>query len=213
MSGPPEREAGTRELVPVVYEELRRVARRYFANQRPDFTLHPTELVNEACLHLLKHGREQWDSPAQFRAVAIRKIWQVIIDHLKRRHAAKRGGVRRPAPERPDDTATEAAKAAPAAPANPFTGTRRRQRLPLEVVQVEWHDRRVELLDLAEALEDLGEYHARLREVVMLHWFGGLPYAEVADVLGVSRSTTEKDFRFALAWLNRRLHEAPTDAE
>ena len=205
-----DKRASTEELVPLVYQELREVARRYFLNQHPGFTLRPTELVNEACLHLLRRSPGPWNSPEHFRAIATRKIWQVIIDHLKRRHADKRGGGRRRRP------VADAASAAPEV--QPGSGSRespvaheRWRRIPLESIQIEWRDRQVELLDLADALEDLAEQHARLSEVVMLHWFGGLKYVDVARLLGVSASTVEKDFRYALAWLNRRLDGADRD--
>jgi len=206
--------AATEELVPIVYEELRELARRYFRNQRPDFTLQPTELVNEACLHLLKHSPGPWDSPEHFRAIATHKIWQVVVDHLKKRYAQKRGGQRRRTAD--VDAASDAdAASTDGSPGPDVTtkeaGPKRWQRVPLESIRIEWHDRQVELLDLADALHDLADQHARLNEVVMLHWFGGLKYADVARLLGVSPSTVEKDFRYALAWMSRRLGGEGTD--
>lgn len=191
--------AATEELVPLVYEELRQVAHRYFRSQGPGFTLRPTEVVDEACLHLIQHSRVEWESSEHFRAIATRKIWQVIVDHLKKRYARKRGGVSLAAATAPEEPTAKAPPDAAAA------GERQWQRVPLEGVTVEWHDRAVDVLDLAEALDGLAAESTRLKEVVMLHWFGGLKYAEVARCLGVSSSTVEKDFRYALAWLNRRL--------
>ena len=132
----------------------------------------------------------------------------MVVDHLRRRHAAKRGGARGRA--RPADTTGAGEQ-----PGGPSAVDSRDawRRVPLESVCVEWHDRRLELLDLADALEELTQEHARLGEVVMLHWFGGLKYADVADLLGVSPSTVEKDFRYALAWLNRRLDGARGDGD
>lgn len=202
-----EKPAGTDELVPIVYQELRELARRYFRGQRPGFTLRPTDLVNEACLHLLQHSPGPWDSPEHFRAIATRKIWQVVVDHLKRRNADKRGGGHRRPDRRQDEPAGDTDEKTPAA----FRTSPRWQRVSLESIGIEWHDRQVELLDLAEALEDLAQQHTRLNDVVMLHWFGGLKYADVARLLGVSTSTVEKDFRYALAWLNRRLEGADSD--
>lgn len=202
--------AATEEMVPLVYQELREVARRYFLAQRPGFTLHPTELVNEACLHLLQHSPGPWNDAEHFRAIATRKIWQVVVDHLRRRQATKRGGrgnrpTARPGTERAreDPSETERRKAA-----SPNVNW---QRIPLGAIRVEWHDRQVELIDLAEALEELAGQHARLHEVVVLHWFAGLKYADVARLLNVSRRTVEYDFRYALAWLHRRLEKGDGD--
>ncbi len=185
----------TDALVPLVYDELRDIARSFFRKQPASFTLHPTDIVDEACLHLLRHSKVQWESAEHFRAIATKKIWQVIVDHLRTRHAQKRGGV----PATPD-TSTDAG-AVPSGVAQP----KRKRRVPLDGVNVAWRDRTVDVLDLAEALEDLGTESRRLREVVMLHWFGGLKYAEIAKLYALSESTIEKDFHYALAWLNRRL--------
>jgi RNA polymerase sigma factor (sigma-70 family) len=202
-----DKRASTEELVPLVYQELREAARRYFLSQRPGFTLRPTELVNEACLHLLVHSPGPWNSAEHFRAIATRKIWQVVVDHLRRRRAAKRGGSRGPSEplNTPDAAADDQSGAA-----HPESAW---QRIPLESIRVEWRERQIELLDLADALEELSRQHARLGEVVMLHWFGGLKYADVAGLLGISASTVEKDFRYALAWLNRRLDGARHDGD
>ena len=108
--------------------------------------------------------------------------------------------------EVPSDGAASAEGDGPATAAD--GGPRRWQRVPLDSIRIEWHDRQVELIDLADALHDLAARHTRLNEVVMLHWFGGLKYADVARLLGVSASTVEKDFRYALAWLSRRLEGA-----
>ncbi len=204
MSERKDKPTATEQMVPLVYQELRAVARRYFQAQRPGFTLHPTELVNEACLHLLQHAPGPWDDAEHFRAIATRKIWQVIVDHLRQRQAAKRGGkgkqrLTRPGVGRADVEPSET-DAREASSQEVIW-----QRIPLEAIRVEWHDRQVELIDLAEALEALAKHHTRLYEVVVLHWFAGIRHADVARLLDVSQSTIEKDFRYALAWLNRRL--------
>lgn len=187
-------------LVEIVYDELREIAGAFFRRQPAGFTLRPTELVNEACLHLIRHANVKWESPDHFRAIATKKIWQVVVDHLKRRGAQKRGG------RMPRGGASRTAQ-----PQSTGSGERREPasapwtRVPLESVAVEWADRTVDLLDLAEALEGLASESGRLYDVVMLHWFGGMKHADVALCLGVSPSTVEKDFRYALAWLSRRL--------
>lgn len=194
------------DLTPVLYDELRRIARVYFRNLRPGFTLCPTELVNEACLHLLQHAKGGWAGPEHFRAIATRKIWQVVVDHLRHRTAAKRGGT--PAQSTAGDTTSKLDQPSVSDVAHLIDAGEdesQRQRQPLESIRVEWRDTTVDVLDLADALDDLAAQSPRLRECVMLHWFGGLKYAEVGRALSVSASTAEKDFHFALAWLSRRL--------
>ena len=201
-----EQRANMEALLPLVYDELRRVAQHYFRNQPAGFTLRPTEMVNEACLHLMQHSQIEWQSAEHFRAIAARKIWQVVVDHLKKRHAQKRGGARRPGSSTTSRLGDEPTKGRGGR--KPARGW---QRVPLDSIAVEWRDGAVDLLDLAEALEELGAESRRLSDVVTLHWFGGLTYAEVAGCLGVSASTVEKDFRYALAWLSRKLEGAGGD--
>lgn len=191
--------AAMEDLVPLVYDELRQVAEHYFRKQPPGFTLRPTEMVNEACLHLIQHSRVEWQDAEHFRAIATKKIWQVVVDHLKKRHAQKRGGQRRESAGGTEDPLHE--------PERGGSGGAWR-RVSLEAVAVEWRERVVDLLDLADALDALAAESRRLCDVVMLHWFGGLKYADVARFLGVSTSTVEKDYRYALAWLNRKLEGA-----
>lgn len=188
----------TEELIPLVYEELRKVARGYARRQPAGFTLRPTEMVHEACIQLIKHGRAEWRNTEEFRAIAACKIWQVIVDHLRRRGSKKRGGSGRTPP----------ADAGAGVSSEDHVETERWQRIPLESIGVDWQDRVVDLVDLADAMEALGESSTRLRDIVTLRWFGGLTHAEVAHQLKVSVSTVEKEYRYALAWLSRRLDEA-----
>jgi RNA polymerase sigma factor (TIGR02999 family) len=80
------------ELMPVVYEELRALARRYFRDERPDHTLQPTALVHEAYLRLVDQTRVDWQGQAHFRAIAARAMRRVLIDHARRKKRVKRGG-------------------------------------------------------------------------------------------------------------------------
>jgi RNA polymerase sigma factor (sigma-70 family) len=182
------------ELLEHVYQDLRAVAEQYFRRQPAGFTLSPTEIVHEAFLHVAHHSPADWTSTGHFRAIAICKMWQVVVDHLRRRQAQKRNGCRPPIPT-DGDAGTQVQRAVSSVG----------KRCSLDDVTVEWHDRTVDLIDLANALAELGEESSRLRDVVTLHWFGRMTHAEVAAELGVSTSTSEKDFRYALAWLNRRL--------
>jgi RNA polymerase sigma factor (TIGR02999 family) len=79
-------------LVPIVHDELRRLAARRLARERPGHTLQPTALVNEAFMRLLRTDGVRWQSRAHFFGVAARLMRQILVDHVRVRYAAKRGG-------------------------------------------------------------------------------------------------------------------------
>jgi RNA polymerase sigma factor (TIGR02999 family) len=80
------------ELMPLVYEELRRLAGRYLRRERPGHTLQPTALVNEAYLKLIDQSHVEWQNRAQFFGLAARLMRNILVDHARNRGAAKRGG-------------------------------------------------------------------------------------------------------------------------
>lgn len=82
-------------LMPLVYDELRRLAAAHLAHERPDHTLQPTALANEAYLKLVDQTRAQWKDRAHFLAVAAQAIRRILIDHARRHRAAKRDGGKR----------------------------------------------------------------------------------------------------------------------
>ncbi len=79
-------------LVPIVYQELRRVAQRCLIGQRSDHTLQPTALVHEAYLRLVRADSFDWQNRVHFFAVAATMMRQILVDHARRRAAKKRGG-------------------------------------------------------------------------------------------------------------------------
>lgn len=81
-------------LIPVVHDELRRIAHAYLASERPDHTLRTTALVNEAYLRLVNISRVQWQDRAQFFAAAAGSMRRILVDYARRYHATKRGGGR-----------------------------------------------------------------------------------------------------------------------
>jgi RNA polymerase sigma factor (TIGR02999 family) len=85
-----DREAGDK-LIPLVYEELRRQAARYLTRERPDHTLRPTAVVNEAYLRLAQQRRVVWHDRAQFFAVAATVMRRLLVDYARQHHASKRG--------------------------------------------------------------------------------------------------------------------------
>jgi RNA polymerase sigma-70 factor (ECF subfamily) len=80
------------KLIPVVYDELRRQAARYLRGERPGHTLQTTALIHEAYLRLIKQHNVEWKDRAHFYAIAARLMRQILVDHARKRQAAKRGG-------------------------------------------------------------------------------------------------------------------------
>ena len=80
------------KLVPLVYRELRRLARHYMNNERPDHTLQTTALVSEAYLRLVHYQKMHWENRAHFLAVAAQAMRRILVDHARAHHYAKRGG-------------------------------------------------------------------------------------------------------------------------
>jgi RNA polymerase sigma factor (TIGR02999 family) len=80
------------KLVPLVYQELRVLAQRYMRRERPDHTLRPTALVNEAYLRLIDVNRIQWQNRAHFLAFAAQTMRRILVEFARNRHRQKRGG-------------------------------------------------------------------------------------------------------------------------
>ena len=170
------------ELLPLVYEELRSLARRLVTRLRPGQTLQPTVLVHEAYLRLLG-GEESrtgnWQGRRHFFAAAARAMRHIAIDAIRRKSRIRHGGGR----EHLSST-EDVVLVAP--------------------ISNDVDDSMMLALDGAlDALErDVG---ARAVEVVMLRYFVGMTVPEVAFALGVTSRTVDRDWRFARAWLHDRL--------
>lgn len=85
-------EGALQQLMPIVHEELRRLARRQMAGERPGHTLQPTALVNEAYLRLVDLKQMQWQDRAHFFAMAARLMRRILVDFARSRRYQKRGG-------------------------------------------------------------------------------------------------------------------------
>ena len=165
-------------LVPLVYDELRRVARRYLRGEAPGHTLQTTALVHEAYLRLVK-AEIPFQDRVHFFAVAANTMRRILVDHARAGRSAKRGG-----------GAT---------------------RLPLETALQRPAAPETDLVEIDDALRRLEREDERKGRVVELHFFGGLGYEEIAELLGISPSTVRWDMRIAKAWLRREL-AGPRDA-
>lgn len=80
------------QLLPLVYDELRRLARRYLSHERVNHTLEPTALVHEAYLRMVNQTMVSWQNRAQFFGLAATLMRNILVDHARRRQADKRGG-------------------------------------------------------------------------------------------------------------------------
>jgi RNA polymerase sigma factor (TIGR02999 family) len=162
------------QLLPLVYEQLRRIAARQMVGERAGHTLSPTALVHEAWMRLSgEHGLEPADR-RQFFAIAARRMRQVLVDHARRRGAGKRGG------GQDAEALTLSALAGDA-------------------------DVGIDTLALDQALEQLEALDERKVRVVELRYFGGLDMADIAELLGISRATAQRDWEVARSFLFQAL--------
>lgn len=160
-------------LLPIVYGELRRLARRYMAAERRNHTLQHTALVHEAYLELV-HMDVGWNDRAHFFAVAARAMRRILVDHARTRKRDKRGG----------DAVHVGLE---------------------EAVEQPAPDATLDLVVLDDALGRLATVDARKSEMIEMRYFGGLTQQELAEVLGVSIATVNRDLSWAKDWLKSDL--------
>ena len=85
-------QAALEKLMPLVYDELRRLASNYLRRERATHTLQPTALVNEAYLKLVDQRNAKWQNRAQFFGISAQLMRRILVDHARQHQAAKRGG-------------------------------------------------------------------------------------------------------------------------
>lgn len=162
-------------LLPLVYEELRRLAGAYLASERRDHTLQATALVHEAFLRLVGSENARWESRAHFYRVAAMAMRRVLVNHARDRARLKRGG-----------------------------GEGRRVSLDgLEDADLPMTPE--DLLALDEALDRLAEIDERKMQIVQLRYFGGFTVEQVAQILEISPAQVKRDWTTARAFLRREL--------
>lgn len=167
------------ELMPAVYAELHRIARRHLSKERHDHTLQPTALVNEVYLKMFDASNPNFSDRAHFMAIASRIMRSILVDYARARGAVKRGGHEK-------RIALETYLATPAK-------------------QVE---ALVSLLDLDQAIAALAVENPAPAQVIEMRYFGGMTAEETAEVVGRSVNIVQHELRFAHAWLRRRLERA-----
>ncbi len=167
--------AVAKDLLPLVYEELRKLAAARLASENPGHTLQPTALVHEAYIRLVDvDTATQWDSRAHFFAAAATAMRRILVDHARRKASQRAGGGLQ---QREIDSLNE--------PAIPVVND--------------------EVLALNEALQELAHQDRRKASLVELRCFAGLTNVKAAECLGISTATAERDWAYARAWLHRRM--------
>jgi len=171
------------QLLPLVYDELRKLAAQRLASEKRGQTLQATALVHEAYLRLVQSGdasaprAQRWDTRCHFFAAAAEAMRRILIEKARRKRRLKRGG--------------------------------QLKRIDLEHVELTLDGPSDDLIALDEALAKLALEHPEKAELVKLRYFAGLTVNEAAKLLGISTSTADRHWTYARAWLFREL--TPTE--
>src|SRR5262245_40071023 len=183
-------------LLPLVYDELRKLAAAKMAHEQPGHTLEATALVHEAYVRLLAPGARNQESGASncdlapgprplapsynsrghFFAAAAEAMRRILVESARRKHRLKRGG---------DLERQEMIEDAIAAP-----------------------ETDIDLIELDAALDNLAAKDSRKAELVKLRYFAGLTIEQAAEALGISTTTADRDWAYARAWLFREIQGA-----
>ena len=163
------------EIMPLVYGELRRQARRYLRRERANHTLQSTALVHEAYIRLVGQRDVTWQNRAHFFGIAAEMMRRILVNYALRAACEKRGG--------------EAVTVA----------------IDGGALQIADRATDVNLIELDDALDRLADLDRRQAKVVELKYFGGLSIEETAEVLGVSNATVKREWNMARAWLRAEL--------
>ncbi|MEQ1903020.1 MAG: sigma-70 family RNA polymerase sigma factor [Pirellulaceae bacterium] len=165
------------QLLTLVYDELRRLAAKKIANEKPGQTLQPTALVHEAYLRLVggSNAETTWNNRNSFFSAAAEAMRRILIDRARHKGRVKHGGAVHRIDLATDDLA------------GPLSNER--------------------LLDVDEALTRLEKEHPDKAQIVKLRFFAGMTNAEAAAVAGVSPATAQRHWTFARVWLFSELED------
>ncbi len=172
-------------LLPLVYEELRRLAGNRLARESPGQTLQATALVHEAYLRLVASGGgdasgdRHWNSRGHFFGAAAEAMRRILVERARHKRSLKAGGDRR--------------------------------RLDVADIEPAIADPGIDLLALNDVLDKLEEHDRRKAELVKLRFFAGLTTEEAAQALGISTSTAHADWAYARCWLRLELEAGTGD--
>jgi RNA polymerase sigma-70 factor, ECF subfamily len=164
-------EAALDRLIPLVYNELHRLAHHHLQREQPGHSLQTTELVHEAYVRLIDASQVEWHHRAHFFAISAKLMRRILVDFARSRRYQKR---------RPEVTAW---------------------RVELDPEQLPQPQPAADVVAVDEALDTLAAFEPRGAQVVELRFFGGLTVEETAEVLKVSPRTVKRDWTLARAWL------------
>ena len=166
-------------LLPLVYDELRKLAAARMAREQPGLTLEPTALVHEAYMRLIgaqgQRTDQKWDGRAHFFGAAAIAMRRILVERARQAAALKRGG------------------------------HLTRVELADEPVKAQVAPDQMDMVALDGVMERLARHDARKHEVVMLRYFAGLTIEETALALDLSAATIKNEWMIARAWLHREL--------
>jgi RNA polymerase sigma factor (TIGR02999 family) len=178
-SGGAERRHAAETLLPVLYEELRRLAEARLGREQAAGTLQATALVHEAYLRIAgatgAASDRRWDGRGHFFGAAAIAMRRILVERARSRGRLKRGGGR--------------------------------AKVELDELVLGAEDDGVDVVLLDEALTTLAAKDRRKHDVVMLRYFAGRSIDETAEELGIATATVERDWTFAKAWLLRAMQE------
>lgn len=156
-------------LLPLIYEELRKLARIHMSREFGNHTLQATALVHEAWLRLVEDGERTWQNRASFYSAASTAMRRILVEHARRKSSLKRGG--------------------------------NHQRLDIDELELADSEKEESILLVDEALELLEKVNPQRAEVVVLKFFGGMTNEEVAETLGIGKSSVVRHWTCARTWL------------
>jgi len=167
--------AAAERLLPLVYDELRKLAAARLAHEKPGQTLQATALVHEAYLRLVDAGsREQtWNSRGHFFAAAAEAMRRILVNRARDKRRLKRGGAR--------------------------------HRIDLDHIEIALDSPDEDLIELDEAIQALASEDDVGANLVKLRFFAGLTLGEAAESLGIPRRTADRHWAYARAWLYDQL--------
>ncbi|HTS08114.1 MAG TPA: sigma-70 family RNA polymerase sigma factor [Candidatus Eisenbacteria bacterium] len=167
-------------LVPFVYDELRRIARRCLAGQSRNHTLQPTALVHEAYLRLARRDGANYRDRVHFFALSAQIMRQILIDHARKSSSVKRG--------------------ANAVTLSLDEALDRPEEAPKKTT--------LDLIALDNAMTQLAKLDPRQCKIVELRFFGGLSIEEAAEIVDISPATAKREWATARVWLHRTMSES-----